>query len=254
MFVLKKIATLLIMPLTVCLVAMGFGVLLLWIRRRIGAARTILTLGVIVMTALSFNAVANQIIKPLELWYPPLLDAERVKDVNWVVVLGGGHTSNPDFPANAQIENQSLARLVEGIRLHRMLPGSQLLLSGGAVFDPAPEAETMADIAHMLGVSREDMLLETQSKDTQEQAVRIRELIGPTSMVLVTSAVHMPRAMMDLQKAGLRPIPAPVDFSDWIRSQSGPRQFFPGAKELKKVESALHEYLGLLWVNVSQSL
>jgi uncharacterized SAM-binding protein YcdF (DUF218 family) len=251
-FFLKKIAILLIMPMTVCLVVLGFGVLLLWIRRRIGAARTMLTLGVIVMTALSFNAVANQIIKPLELWYPPLLDAERVKDVNWVVVLGGGHTSNSDFPANAQIENQSLARLVEGIRLHRMLPGSKLLLSGGAVFDPAPEAETMADVAYMLGVSREDMLLETQSKDTHEQAVRIRELLGPKSMVLVTSAVHMPRAMMDLQKAGLRPIPAPVDFSDWMRSQSGPGRFFPRARELKKIESALHEYLGLLWAIVTK--
>ena len=41
-----------------------------------------------------------------------------MEDVKWVVVLGGGHASNPEFPANAQIENSSLACLVEGIRIH----------------------------------------------------------------------------------------------------------------------------------------
>ena len=174
MFIFKKIVTLLLLPMSLCLGVLGVGILLLWMRRRIGAAKIVLTLGFLVLTTLSFSAVADQFIKPLELWYPPLLDAGRLKNVNWVVVLGGGHASNPEFPANAQLKNPSLARLVEGIRIHRMLPGSKLLLSGGAVFDS-------------------------------------------------------------------------FDFSDWMRSQSGPRQFFPGAKELKKVESALHEYLGLLW-------
>jgi hypothetical protein len=43
---------------------------------------------------------------------------------------------------------------------------------------------------------------------------------------------------------GLKPIPCPTDFSDWIRRMTSPHEFFPRAKELKKVESALHEYLG----------
>jgi hypothetical protein len=45
-----------------------------------------------------------------------------------------------------------------------------LLLSGGAVFDPVPEAETMAAVARMLGVSPDDMVLESQSMDTGQQA------------------------------------------------------------------------------------
>jgi hypothetical protein len=68
------------MPLTVCLVVLGFGVLLLWVRRRIGAARIVLTLGFLVLTALSFSAVADQIIKPLKLCYPPLQDMGGMKD------------------------------------------------------------------------------------------------------------------------------------------------------------------------------
>jgi uncharacterized SAM-binding protein YcdF (DUF218 family) len=247
MFVLKKIVTLLMTPMSICLGVLGVGILLLWVRRRIGAAKIVLTLGFLTLTALSFSAVANQIIKPLELWYPPLLDISTLKDVKWVVVLGGGHTSNQEFPANAQLENPSLARLVEGIRIHRMLPGNKLLLCGGAVFDPVPEAMTMAAVARMLGVDPDDIVLESQSKGTGQQSQFVKGIVQDDRCVLVTSAVHMPRAMLLFEQKGLRPIPAPTEFGDWMRKENSPNQFFPRAVELRKVEAALHEYLGLLW-------
>jgi hypothetical protein len=59
MFVLKKIVTLLLMPLSLCLGVLGVGILFLWVRRRIGAAKIVLTLGVLTLTALSFSAVAD---------------------------------------------------------------------------------------------------------------------------------------------------------------------------------------------------
>jgi len=251
MFVLKKIVTLLLMPMSLCLGVLGIGILLLWVRRRIGAAKIVLTFGVLVLAALSFSAVADQFIKPLELWYPPLLDAGRLKNVKWVVVLGGGHASNPEFPANAQLENPSLARLVEGIRIHRMLPGSKLLLSGGAVFDPVPEAVTMAAVARMLGVSPDGMVLESQSQDTGQQSQFVQGIVQNEQCVLVTSAIHMPRAMLVFEQKGLKPIPAPTDFGYWMRKENSPGQFFPRAGELRKVEAALHEYLGLLWARVT---
>jgi uncharacterized SAM-binding protein YcdF (DUF218 family) len=251
MFVLKKIVTLLLMPLTVCLGVFGVGILLLWVQRRIGAAKIVLTLGFLVLTALSFSAVADQFIKPLELWYLPVQDTGRMKDVKWVVVLGGGHTSTPDLPPNAQIGSSSLARLVEGIRIHRELPESKLLLSGGAVFDPVPEAAIMAAVARMLGISPDNVVLESQSMDTGQQSRFVQGIIQNDRFVLVTSAVHMPRSMLVFEKRGLKPIPAPTDFGDWMRKENSPNQFFPRAVELRKVEAALHEYLGLLWARVA---
>jgi uncharacterized SAM-binding protein YcdF (DUF218 family) len=144
--------------------------------------------------------------------------------------------------------------LVEGIRIHKLVPGSKLLLSGGAVFDPMPEANTMAKVAHILGVRNDNMLLETQSRNTEEQAILIRELLGNVPIVLVTSAAHMPRAMLFFEKSGLHPIPAPVDFSDWVYPLKEPQKYFPRAEELKKVESAIHEYLGLLWFLLKSKL
>jgi uncharacterized SAM-binding protein YcdF (DUF218 family) len=251
MFVLKKIITLLLMPMSLCLGVLGVGIFLLWVRRRIGAARIALTFGFLVLTALSFSAVADQFTKPLESWYPPLQNSGGIRDVKWVVVLGGGHTSSPTLPPNAQIGTSSLARLVEGIRIHRALPESKLLLSGGAVFDPVPEAETMAAVARMLGVNPEDIVLESQSQDTGQQSNFVRGIIQNDRCVLVTSAIHMPRAMLVFEQKGLKPIPAPTDFGDWMRKENGPDQFFPRAEELHKVEAAMHEYLGLLWARVT---
>jgi hypothetical protein len=50
------------------------------VRRRIGAAKIVLTLGFLVLAALSFSAVADQFIKPLKLWYAPLLDTIGMED------------------------------------------------------------------------------------------------------------------------------------------------------------------------------
>jgi uncharacterized SAM-binding protein YcdF (DUF218 family) len=251
MFILKKIVALLLMPMSLCLGVLGVGILLLWLRRRIGTAKVLLTLGFLVLTALSFSAVADQFIKPLELWYPSLLDTSPLKDVKWVVVLGGGHVSNPALPPNAQVFNSSLSRIVEGIRIHRVLPESKLILSGGAVFNSVPEAETMAAVARMLGVSPNDMVLEIRSQDTGQQAQFIQEIIWNDRCILVTSAIHMPRAMLMFEQKGLKPNAAPTDFGDWVRKENSPNQFFPRGKEMRKVEAALHEYLGLLWARVT---
>ena len=109
----------------------------------------------------------------------------------------------------------------------------------------------MAAVARMLGVNPEDIVLESRSRDTGQQAQFVRAIIHDDRCVLATSAVHMPRSMLLFEQQGLRPIPAPTEFGDWMRIENGPDQFFPRAVELSKVEAAFHEYLGLLWARVT---
>src|SRR2546430_11935181 len=49
----------------------------------------------------------------------------------------------------------SLYRLVEGIRLHRQIPGSRLVITGGAIFESLSSARVIADLALALGVESE---------------------------------------------------------------------------------------------------
>jgi len=182
--------------------------------------------------------------------YPPLVDTASLQNVKWVVVLGGGQISDEELPANSQLGGTSLARLVEGVRIHRELPGSTLVFSGGAVFDPVPEAETMAAAAHDLGVDVDRILMETDSRDTAEQAKMLRFIVKEERFVLVTSAHHMPRSVRLFEHVGLKPIPAPTDYISKQSRTISPFDFFPRASALSTVEAALHEYLGLLWSTV----
>jgi len=137
--------------------------------------------------------------------------------------------------------------VVEGVRLHKAVPGSKLLLSGGAVFDPVPEAEVMAQIAVLLGVKPQDITLESDSRDTAEEAAIIAKMIGREKFILVTSAAHMPRSMALFRRRGMQPIPAPADFRAPNTQSSDPMRFFPGVWSLVQTQIAVHEYLGLAW-------
>jgi uncharacterized SAM-binding protein YcdF (DUF218 family) len=203
----------------------------------------------------SNSFLSSSLLLPLEQRYPALLQPEKMfregrksgPPPKWIVVLGGGHRSDPSLPANSQISAAALGRVVEGVRLHKAIPGSTLLLSGGAVFDPVPEAEVMAQVAVLLGVKPGDIMLESDSRDTADQAEFIAKMLGKEKFILVTSAAHMVRSMALFRRRDLQPIPAPTDFRASNTPSSGPDKFFPGAGFLGQTQVALHEYLGLVW-------
>ena len=251
MFLLKKIIGLLCNPLSLGLMILILGLLLLWFTRRRKTGRAVVSVGTILLIAMSYGWFPALLARPLESRYPPLMQVEALPKVEWIVVLGGGHVSDPSRPAASQLAGASRSRVMEGVRLHRALPGTKLVLSGGAICDPVPEARTMADAAAALGVNRGDMILESISRDTEEQALRIRQIVGDGPFILVTSAIHMPRSVALFRKLGLRLIPAPTDFRIH-REQSGlnPALFFPGTGHLSTAEDAIHEYLGTAWASL----
>ncbi|MDZ7696574.1 MAG: ElyC/SanA/YdcF family protein [Deltaproteobacteria bacterium] len=132
------------------------------------------------------------------------------------------------------------------------MPGSKLILSGTSWIEGfTPVAKVMADTAREWGVRSEDMVIETQSRDTEDHAVFVKEIVGDDRFVLVTSASHMPRAMGLFRAQGLEPIAAPTEYM--VKKREGglrPGDFFPSAGALEKAERAIHEYLGLLWSKI----
>jgi uncharacterized SAM-binding protein YcdF (DUF218 family) len=247
MFLLQKIIAHFFYPLTPILVLLllGMGLLLFAGRKRMG---TILVLiGIIFMAGLSYEGVSNALLGSLEYRYIPLLHLNEIQDVKWVVVLGGGQVSDFRLPATGQLSRPSLARLVEGIRLYHGLPRCKLLLSGGKLFEQKAEARVMAEAAIAMEVRSHDLILEEVSKDTEEEARLIQQIVGQSRFVLVTSASHMPRSMGLFKKLGMDPIPAPTDYLVRQSREMNPFQFFPKAENLYKAERVIHEYLGMIW-------
>lgn len=192
------------------------------------------------------------LVESLENQYTPLLQAPSFSLPTHILVLGGGHVSDERLPPNDQLSEQALSRLVEGIRLHRLIPGSKLALSGYSRPGITPShAEVMAQTAIILGVNPQDTVLVTTPHNTRQEAIDYKEMFGTGySLILVTNALHMPRAMMHFRIAGLSPTAAPTNhFIKWDRLSSR-FSLRPSSGNLKRMNAALHEYVGLVWGKV----
>jgi uncharacterized SAM-binding protein YcdF (DUF218 family) len=249
-FLVKKIVGPMLYPVPLVLAFLLLGLLSLWLRRGSRGGRLLVTLGTGLLIAFTWGPFPDRVARWLEDRYPALRDAQDLTGVRWVVVLGAGHVSDPRLPVTSQLDDSALVRLVEGIRVHRMLAGSKLLLSGGGGADPVPNARVMGELARALGVDQRDMVLETVSRDTEEEAVEVLKIIGRERFVMVTSATHMPRSMMLFEAKGMRPIPAPAGHLAKERQGLGPGDFFPSAEGLRRVQRSSHEYMGMIWARV----
>jgi len=250
MFVVKKIVGVALLPLPLSLALLLAGLLFLWFTRRQALGRWLITIAALILLLASLRSIPYLLLKPLESSYPPIADLrgslpEPLAQVKWIIVLGGGHHPGGNLPITSSLSAISLTRLAEGARLHAMIPGSTLILSGGGSGEGS-DAAAMAHVAGLFAVSPSDVVQDSLSEDTEAQARFISTLVGRDRVILVTSAVHMPRAMGLFRKAGIDPIPAPTDYL----LRSGPvtaRNFYPTAEALEQTRTAVYEYLGIAW-------
>jgi uncharacterized SAM-binding protein YcdF (DUF218 family) len=250
---LKKFISPLLSPVPLCVEILLAGVILLWFTRRQKAGKWAVSCGLLSLILVGNRNFAGWLLRPLERQYPPLVishDAEALEhrsSVEFVVVLGGGHSPDSSVSLTSQLDDDSTARLVEGIRLYRELRGSKLLVSGGPVLNAAPAAPAMARVAEALGVNPQDIVVEAESQDTEEEARLIRHMVGSKPFVLVTSASHMPRSMALFTKLGMTPLPAPTDYLARRSQVFSPDDVYPSHIGLRAATRAVHEYLGLVW-------
>ena len=247
MFLLQKIIAPLFLPLSVCVLLLGVGIGLLWFTRRQRTGKILASGGFALLVVLSYGWASDPAVRSLEHYHAPLSALATGSAMKWVVVLGGGTSSDTSVPLSARLSDATLARLVEGVRLHRQLPGSRLLLSGAAIFGWGSDAESMSALALALGVAREDIVIDAESLDTETQARNIRQIIKGEPCVLVTSAAHMRRSIALFRKAGLDPIPAATHYLAQANTGLSPADFYPSVGGLKTAQIAAYEYLGIAW-------
>jgi len=216
--------------------------------------RLFIVAGIALFLALSQNAVGDALLRPLETKFAAMHDPLKLKfarnDRNpprWIVVLGGGYRTDSVLPPTSRLTPSSLNRLIEGIRIYRTLSDSKLLLSGGGFLGGTAEAEGMRQVALSLGVDGQKIRIEEHSRNTRDQAVLIRKIVGNDGIILVTSASHMPRAFMMFQKEGMDPFPAPADHLVSKSHYSTLIRIVPSAGALMKSRRAFYEYFALIW-------
>jgi uncharacterized SAM-binding protein YcdF (DUF218 family) len=247
MFLMKKIISRFLFPVPLSLEFLVVGLFLLWFTRRQRAGKVMVTCGAMLFLGFSNILTSNALLRPLEHSYLPLVVTQggtRISSVRFIAVLGGLGDDDPDVPITSHIFPDLMVRLIEGVRLHREIPGSKLILSGGHY-----SSEGMAKMAEALGVSAEDILQLGEPLDTEEEGQEIAPIVGSHPFILVTSASHMPRAMALFQTRGLQPIAAPTDFLAPHRRLEID-DLVPDGYKLFKSQIAVYEYLGLSWAKL----
>jgi uncharacterized SAM-binding protein YcdF (DUF218 family) len=236
-------AWLLPLPLGLILVCLGL-LLRLTVRRR--SSQVLIAAGVTIALAATLGPVADALLQPLEARYPAVLDASILRPApQYVAVLGSGYRPRGGLPVTAALDAVGIVRLTEGMRLLRQLPQAQLIVSGGPLRNEPPIARGYALAAAALGVPAASVIVSDSPRDTGEEIRALRARLGDATVLLVTSAAHMPRAMALARREGLHAIAAPTG----NLTRGGPADFWlplPSGTSLRKSETALHEYEGLL--------
>ena len=175
--------------------------------------------------------LANWLKLRLEAQFPPQ-SIERLPQSDIVIVLGGVGADVGD-PAN---------RIMYALRIYRAGKAPLILVSGGN------DAQRIADLLVKLGAPSSALILETESRNTRENAVNTAAVFkqhGWRNGLLVTSGAHMPRALAAFQKVGLNVTPAAMDIHPGQLLFPSFLDLLPDAFALALTMSAIKEMIGL---------
>ncbi len=219
-FLLKKSISFFLMPLPITIILLLIVAWFLY-KKKIKKAMIYITISLVWLLLISSAPITNLLMKPLVHQYHKL---RKIPDnVHYILLLGGDREH----------------RAWEAIRLYNLN-----IITSGYALAGASDAKITAKLLENAGVKKEKIFSQEKAKDTKEEALALKKRLQGEAFILVTSAYHMPRAMKLFQKEGLNPIPAPCN-DDYIYDISS-----IDARQIRKTEQALHEYIGLLWLEL----
>ncbi|MCX7194204.1 MAG: YdcF family protein [Proteobacteria bacterium] len=237
------IARTLILPPVSLFVLYGIGLILQIRHPRPGHYLRVASMFLLFL--LSTQAGAWLFMRPLENLEKPLTSATGAQAI---VVLGAGRLRNsPEYGGKDIPDYIALARLRYTAKLHRET-GLPVLVSGGCATD------TLEPLANgMVSALQDDFAtpvkwIEKRSFNTAENAVfsaQILKQAGIQRILLVTDAMHMPRARMAFERQGLVVIAAPTLF--FANNKPALTDLIPGVEPLRRANYAIYEWLGIVW-------
>ncbi len=245
-FTLSKIGALLAAPSTLLVLCVLAG---LWRARRGGSSRLawISAAGLLVA---GFSPLGNVLITPLEQRFAAVAPPGPDDRVDGIILLGGFEDGWVSAGRGGLGLNEAAERVTEGLRLALRHREAKVVFTGGVGGLFTPRAEGSGPVADFLadaGIARDRMILESQARNTYENAIRTRDLVKPQPgqrWYLVTSAFHMPRAMGLFRKAGFDVIAYPVDYRT-RGPEDATRGFERISQGLPRVDVAVNEWIGL---------
>ncbi len=250
MFIISKILPFIILPPGIIIVFLIILLVFLKKNRQVHAKR-ILIVTLVLLYFISIEPPGDLLIKYLENTYRPI-DTKKNSEADYIVILGGGVVDkSPEAGGKGSLGPESLQRLLHGYYLSEkyIIP---IITSGGRVLkgeESEPESEVAMRELIRLGTARERIYQDNISRNTFEQAVNIKGKFSARSVILVTSAYHMPRSVHCFRSNSIKVVPAPTGY---IGNRYGYSffSFLPKAEYMGKFYKACKELIGFVYYAV----
>ena len=226
---------------------LALGLAALRITRTARLGKCILTVLIAGYWAMSMPVGAWLLGRLVSMGYTPLIEQSVLANVQAIVVLDGGSMRfRVDDIEFAVVLRPSAVRALEAVRLYRWIQPSLVVVSGGAYVPVGklPEAGAMREVLIAAGVPADHVVLDSMSRNTREHASGISAILrarGVTRFALVTSSVHMRRAVRAFSAMEVQAIPAPAPLEN-----PGAFPWWPSTAALERSQEAWHEIFGLL--------
>lgn len=252
----KKLAAYALMPLPICLLLLIVGGILYWRRRASPLGPRLMLLAGVVLFVASNIQVSYWLIRPFENRYPPMpeLIAGKVPAelaaCRYVVVLGSGNGYSPGRSGLAQLSQSASRRLTEAVRILQVLPDAKLLTSGPPEGSNPSHATVLARAAFSLGVAPGRIVLSENVRDTEDESLAVKRLVGDAPVALVTTAWHMPRAMTLFRHAGVSVVACPADYLAQENPEWSWTDLLWDIPALERSTAAVRETLGNIWIRL----
>lgn len=175
------------------------------------------------------------------------------KSIDYIVVLAGGVYNGSKHPLSSRLTSATLTRLVEGISILQNYPKAKLVVTGKGWVPKTTEAAMMKKMAVILGVSPLRIITEEKSKNTKDHPKYLSPILKDKGFILVTSALHMPRAVLNFRKENLIPVQTAAadhilkgDYQNWFKNF----RLYPIGENLFASDRFFFELWGLLYTKI----
>ncbi len=209
------------------------------------AAIGFLILGVVLFYAFSTAWLPRYLAYRLEIQYPPLKELPKFSTTQKVYIhlLGSGYQTDKRLPSTAMLGFVAQSRFLEAMRLYRAINNSILVCSADGPVGEQTQAMIARAAAIEMGADSSRILALNTPSSTKEEAEDLAKAVGTSSTVIVvTDAIHMPRAMKFFRNQGFAAIAAPANFKALNGSAGVPFKWWPSEDNIYITNRVLHEY------------
>lgn len=230
-------------PSHIIALLLGLGVITVFLKKLRSLSIWLFVCSTLLLFLFGSGPFAYYLLGNLEFRFPALPSLSTHNQIKSIVILSGYSVPYNFYPISSQVNDSTLFRLTEAVRLWREKPSSRLFLAG-----QSETTSAMKTLLIALGIPEKSIVTAFPSRNTEENVESLKSVLTKQPFVLVTSAGHMPRAVMLFHKAGFRPIPAPTEFYSSPEIWKG--KLFPTPFHLKCSDLAIHEHLALLYYRI----